>query len=77
MAGPNWAILDRFSLGLLEGVLLPAAIAGVTTIVTTNDAIFASDATISTTLEEQTNFITENNPGIKATASAIVIANAI
>ncbi len=79
MARPNWAILDRFSLGLLEGVLLPAAIAGVSsttiTIVTTNDAIFANDATITTTLEGQTNFITENNPDIKATASAISHCN--
>lgn len=79
MAGPNWAILDRFSLGLLEGVLLPAAMAGVSSTTASSpsvDAMFASDATITTTttLEERTNFITGDSQEIKATTSAIVIA---
>lgn len=81
MAGPNWAILDRFSLGLLEGVLLPAAMAGVSTTTASSssvDAMFASDArittTTSTTSEERNTFISGKNQDIKATASAIVIA---
>ena len=85
-AGPNWAILDRFSLGLLEGVLLPAAMAGVgsttaaTAIATTSssaeDAIYTSDDTITriTTMDKRKNSIRQNNKDIKATASAIVIA---
>ncbi|KAL7499058.1 hypothetical protein ACHAWT_008018 [Skeletonema menzelii] len=86
MAGPNWAILDRFSLGLLEGVLLPAAMAGVssttaaTAIATTTssssstDEIFTSDDTITTILTKRKHPNTPNNKDIKATASAIVIA---
>ena len=83
MAGPNWAILDRFSLGLLEGVLLPAAMAGVSTTTASSssvDAMFASDATTTTitsttsTLEERKKSIIGDNQDIKATASAIVIA---
>ncbi len=86
-AGPNWAILDRFSLGLLEGVLLPAAMAGVgsttaaTAIATTSssaaeDAIYTSDDAITraTTMDKKKNSIRQNNKDIKATASAIVIA---
>ncbi len=65
-AGPNWAILDRFSLGLLEGLLLPAAMAGVSSTTTTTTSSISSDTTTATT--------TGNNKEIKATASAIVIA---
>eukprot|EP00984_Skeletonema_dohrnii_P017307 scaffold7862_cov94-Skeletonema_dohrnii-CCMP3373.AAC.4 len=80
MAGPNWAILDRFSLGLLEGVLLPAAMAGVSSTTTTTtisssstDGIIVASDTTTTTLERN-NSIKGNNKDIKATASAIVIA---
>lgn len=74
-AGPNWAVLDRFSLGLLEGVLLPAAMAGVSSTTTPSSLLSSSDATtttIITTLERKKS--TGNNNEIKATASAIVIA---
>ena len=85
MAGPNWAILDRFSLGLLEGVLLPAAMAGVSSTTTTSSTaisssstdgrIVASDTTTtSATTLERNNSIKGSNKDIKATASAIVIA---
>eukprot|EP00985_Skeletonema_marinoi_P016010 scaffold8471_cov124-Skeletonema_marinoi.AAC.4 len=79
MAGPNWAILDRFSLGLLEGVLLPAAMAGVSSTTTTTTSfsstdgiIVASDTTTTTTLERKNSI--KGKKDIKATASAIVIA---
>ena len=72
-AGPNWAIFDRFALGLLEGVLLPAAMAGISATTTTtsssssadDDAILSSDDTTTTTTSTK---------DIKATASAIVIS---
>ena len=86
MAGPNWAVLDRFTLGLLEGVLLPSAMAGVSSTTTTTDIppqlLFDSDtitntrSTIYATLEMEpkTSTILGSNKDFIATASAIVIA---
>ncbi|KAK1736282.1 solute carrier family 17 protein [Skeletonema marinoi] len=83
MAGPNWAILDRFSLGLLEGVLLPAAMAGVsstttttttTTTSSTDGIIVASDTTTTTSAALERHNSIKGKKDIKATASAIVIA---
>lgn len=58
--GPAWASADRFVLGLLEGLLLPAAMAGV------SDTTAAADAT--------TEVDGDGGGDNKATASAIVIA---
>lgn len=56
--GVSWASADRFCLGLLEGLLLPAAMAGI------------SDTTTKSSTEDN---ISEND-NIKATASSLVIA---
>ena len=82
-AGPQYAILDRFTLGLLEGVLLPAAMAGVGATTSATTATGASGAP-SIALDETTTTTTtvtsarkkkwNNTENIKATASAIVIA---
>lgn len=65
--GPTFAILDRFVLGLLEGLLLPAAMSGVSA-TTTN---IASTVKTMETSDGTGNFRNNNN---KATASSIVIA---
>ena len=65
--GPTFAILDRFVLGLLEGLLLPAAMSGVSA-TTTN---IASTVKTMVTSDGTGNFRNNNN---KATASSIVIA---
>ena len=62
IGGPTWASIDRFCLGLLEGLLLPSAMAGVSA--TTTSSVSSKDMIIN------------NNEGgsNKATASALVIA---
>ena len=67
--GPTFAILDRFVLGLLEGLLLPAAMSGVSA--TTSTTNIASTAKTMTTTSDGTGNSSNNN---KATASSIVIA---
>jgi hypothetical protein len=66
--GPTFAILDRFVLGLLEGLLLPAAMSGVSATTTS----IASTVKTMETSDSTGNF--RNNNNNKATASSIVIA---
>ena len=62
IGGPTWASIDRFCLGLLEGLLLPSAMAGVS-------------ATASTDSDSSEDMLINNEGGSnKATASALVIA---
>ena len=56
--GVVWASADRFCLGLLEGLILPAAMAGIS----------------DTTTKVSTDDIISENDNIKATASSLVIA---
>ena len=68
--GPSWASLDRFCLGLLEGVLLPAAMAGVSA--TTTATVASGD--VESPLIAETSQSSEEGNNNKATASALVIA---
>mmetsp|Transcript_25478 Transcript_25478/g.53329 ORF Transcript_25478/g.53329 Transcript_25478/m.53329 type:complete len:693 (+) Transcript_25478:80-2158(+) len=80
--GPTIASIDRFVLGLMEGLLLPAAMAGVgatTAITKPHNANYVSDIafTSNTSKEMIHRGRDESNKeasNIKATASAIVIA---
>ena len=67
--GVHYACFDRFCLGLFEGLLLPAAMAGVSATTTTSPTSFVEYGESSLCEDES---ISENN--IKATSSALVIA---
>ncbi|KAL7532420.1 hypothetical protein ACHAXR_004618 [Thalassiosira sp. AJA248-18] len=77
LGGSAWASVDRFCLGLLEGLLLPAAMAGVSATTTTISKIPSSDLAAINNQDDGTSVLDDAKEDInnnKATASSIVIA---
>jgi len=85
LGGPSWASADRLCLGLLEGLLLPAAMAGVSD--TTKNTVpkpsnnfnldkmsKTDDASSQSAMENKDCDEEKSSRNIKATASSIVIA---
>ncbi|KAL7546032.1 hypothetical protein ACHAWF_009378, partial [Thalassiosira exigua] len=72
LGGPSWASLDRFCLGLFEGLLLPAAMAGVSD--ATADVVEAETPNLDGKPSHGGEDETVERSDVKATSSSIVIA---
>ena len=71
--GPAWASADRFCLGLMEGLLLPAAMAGVSATTSGQDAGDGGESDDEVDVDEGNGDV-GGRADVKATASSIVIA---